>query len=244
MTRRPQQRREEQGSLSVFALTLAETARACAPTVLDSVRGRMDRRACDARIHRWAHNSVRLAKARVKVTGLERFDRNETFVVMSNHQSNYDIFAIYCAYPSSLRMVAKQEMRSLPLLGAAMEAAEFIFVDRSNNAAARATLDRAKERIQSGISVWIAPEGTRSPTGELGPFKKGGFMLALSAGVRILPCTVMGTRDVMPVKATRVRTGKTIQVHFHDPVDTMAYGLEGRDELMANVRAAIAGPLG
>lgn len=232
-----------EGSLVTYLATLALTARVCVPTLVDSALGRSSRRTCDRRIDWWSAKALENADAKLVALGLENISRDETFVVMSNHQSNFDILAIFQAFPGSLRMVAKAEMRKLPLLGTAMEASEFIFVDRGNNAEARRALDVAAERIRSGVSVWIAPEGTRSKTGEVGAFKKGGFMLALAAGVRILPATVDGTRAVLPVKATRVRRGKTISVRFHAPLDPAEYGMERRDEMMSAVRDAIASGL-
>lgn len=229
-----------EGSLATYLATLALTARVCAPVLVDSALGRSSRRSCDRRIDWWSKKALALADARLIVLGRENIAPDENYVVMSNHQSNFDILAVFQAYPGSLRMVAKAELRKLPLLGTAMEASEFIFVDRGNNAEARRALDIAAERIGSGVSVWIAPEGTRSPNGEVGAFKKGGFMLALAAGVRILPATVDGTREILPVKSTRVRRGKTITVRFHAPLDPADYGLERRDEMMSAVRDAIA----
>lgn len=232
-------RRDNAGSVIAFVRTLAETAKVSAPILVERARGTLKREGVDRRIQRWAENTVRISGAEIQVSGLEHIDPKQTYVVMSNHQSNYDIVAIYYAFPATLRMVAKQEMRTLPLMGPAMEAAEFIFVDRSNNAAARRALDSAKERIHSGVNVWIAPEGTRSPSGQLGPFKKGGFMLALSAGVPILPCTVSGTRDVMPIKAASINLGRKAHVQFHAPLQTTDYGAAGRDRLMDDVRVSI-----
>ncbi|MFT5354072.1 MAG: 1-acyl-sn-glycerol-3-phosphate acyltransferase [Polyangiales bacterium] len=230
---------QDRGSVLAFVRTLAETAKVSAPILVDRARGKLKREGVDRRIKRWAKNTVRISGVDLEISGLEHIDPRRTYVVMSNHQSNYDIVAIYHAFPSTLRMVAKQEMRKLPLMGSAMEAAEFIFVDRSNNTAARRALDSAKERIHSGVNVWIAPEGTRSESGEVGPFKKGGFMLAISAGVAILPCTVDGTRDVMPIKAASIHLGKKAKIQFHPPIETSDYGLDGRDRLMEDVRASI-----
>ena len=235
----PWQRSQDAGSVIAFVRTLAETARVSAPILVDRARGILRREDVDRRIRRWAKNTVRISGVDIEVSGLEHIDPARTYVVMSNHQSNYDIVAIYHAFPSTLRMVAKQEMRKLPLMGPAMEAAEFIFVDRSNNAAARKALDSAKERILSGVNVWIAPEGTRSKSGEVGPFKKGGFMLALAAGVPILPCTVNGTREIMPVKAASIQLGRKARIRFHAPIETTDFGIEKRDRLMEEVRASI-----
>ncbi|MEM9863865.1 MAG: lysophospholipid acyltransferase family protein [Myxococcota bacterium] len=227
------------GSVWLYARTVAEMARVSVSTLQESLTGSLDRGVIDRRLDQWSANCADIARAQVIAAGLEHVGRGP-YVVMSNHQSNFDIVAIYRAFPGSLRMVAKQEMSRLPLLGAAMNAAEFIFVDRKNNAAARASLDLARERIQSGINVWIAPEGTRSRDGELGPFKKGGFMLALQAGVPILPCTVTGSRDVVPVGSMEVHRHRRVHVRFHEAIDAPAYGLERRDALMADVRARIA----
>lgn len=233
----------EKTSRLAYAKSLVATARVCVPTIAEGLSGTMSRSRVDRRLREWARETVRATEAKVVVRGRGRFDPKETFVVMSNHQSNFDIIALYYAYPSSLRMVAKMEMRRIPLLGRAMDAAEFIFVNRKNNAQAREALGSAEERIQSGISVWIAPEGTRSKTGELGPFKKGGFMLALSTGVRILPCTIMGTRNVAPVGQGTVQLHEPVSVEFHKPIDPADYGLERRDELIEAVRERIASGL-
>jgi 1-acyl-sn-glycerol-3-phosphate acyltransferase len=138
-----------------------------------------------------------------------------------------------------MRMVAKRETFVLPIMGQAMLAAEFIPIDRRDHAKARAALDHARDVMRSGINVWIAPEGTRSQSGTMLPFKKGGFMLALGTGVPILPVSVVGTRDILPSKDWRVRKGKRADITFHPPIDPSAYGADGRDALMADVRARI-----
>ncbi len=230
-------------SLGVALMTIAHTAKVCAPTVVEGTLGKLRREKADARLDEWSKVAAWLADMRIDVSGAEHIDPGETYVVMSNHQSNYDIFTMYYAYPSTLRMVAKIEMRTIPLLGRAMEAAEFIFVDRRDNQRARESLAIARDLMQSGVSVWIAPEGTRSKTGHLGAFKKGGFMLALQAGVRILPATIQGTRHVQPIKQLAVHRRQEVSITFHPPVDAPAYGLERRDELMTEVRTAIASAL-
>jgi 1-acyl-sn-glycerol-3-phosphate acyltransferase len=136
-------------------------------------------------------------------------------------------------------MIAKKEMFRVPFLGPAMAAAEFVNIDRGDNARAREALDIARKRIESGINIWIAPEGTRSEDGRLLPFKTGGFMLALQTGIPILPVTVIGTQDVLPAKRVRVYPGKRVGVRFHAPVDPTSFGTERRDELIEHVRRTI-----
>ncbi|MCB9593263.1 MAG: 1-acyl-sn-glycerol-3-phosphate acyltransferase [Sandaracinaceae bacterium] len=227
----------------MLPLQLAETFRVCAPTVVEAALGRVDRGVCDRRLDVWARNAVRLADVRLEVKGLEHVRGDRTHLLMSNHQSSYDIFTLFVAFPHSMRMVAKKEMFRLPIMRGGMLAAGFVSLDRSDRAKAVATLEHAKGVMADGINLWIAPEGTRSPDGALLPFKKGGFMLALQSGIPILPVTIDGTRDVLPSKDWRVRKGQRVRITFHAPIEAAAYGLERRDALMAAVRDAIGSAL-
>jgi len=226
------------------ALMTLETWRVSIPTILEATSGQpAARERIDARLDAWSRRALAHCRVEVDVDGLEHVPKDETVVVMSNHLSNVDILVIYQAFPDSLRMVAKQEMRLIPLLGPAMGAAEFVFIDRRNPERARAAIAKAADRIKSGINVWIAPEGTRSTDGQLGVFKKGGFILALHTGSRILPATIRGTREVMPKGSLRVKKGHRAHVRFHPPIDPAEYGYDRRDELVARVREVIASGL-
>ena len=130
-------------------------------------------------------------------------------------------------------------MFQIPILGGAMRAAEFVPLDRRDHGKARAGLAYAREKIHSGISVWIAPEGTRSPDGKLLPFKRGGFVLALETDATILPCTVSGTRDVLRSKGLRVHRGQRASVQFHAPIEPSSYGFARRADLVKDVRDVI-----
>lgn len=225
-------------------LQIGHTARVCVPTMVEATFGASSRSAIDARLRSWCQAGVRATGMRLEVEGIEHVSPETTYVVMSNHQSNWDIIALYRAFPGpTLRMVAKQEMRSLPLLGRAMRDAEFVFVDRGDSARARDAIQLARRKIEDGVNIWIAPEGTRSKTGKLGPFKKGGFHLALATGAPILPCTLDGTRLVSSPGDLRVRRGAPVSVRFHAPIDPKAFGPERRDALVAAVRASIASGL-
>jgi 1-acyl-sn-glycerol-3-phosphate acyltransferase len=214
------------------------TLRICVPTVIQSALGTLTTPTCDARLDSWSRAIVRFAKIDIEVEGIERAPIDEAFVVMSNHQSHYDIPVLFQALrPRRLRMVAKSELFRLPIWTGAMRAAGFVEVNRKNRVLAMRSLTRAREAIAAGTSIWIAPEGTRSPDGELGSFKKGGFHLAAGAGARILPVSVDGTRRILPAKGTRVRNGEHVRVVVHDPVPTS----ENKDhkEVMALVRERI-----
>ena len=225
--------------LSIALLTVGETLRICAPTVLESATGPVPRERCNARLAQWSAAAVRHAEIETFVEGLEHVDTTRPHLVISNHQSTYDIFVLMHLYPATLRMIAKKEMFRIPVLGPAMAAAEFVNIDRGDHQRARDALDLARKHIESDIHVWIAPEGTRSEDGRLLPFKSGGFMLALQTGIPILPVTVIGTNEVLPAKHVRVRPGKRAGVRFHAPVDPMAFGMERRAELMEHVRRTI-----
>lgn len=229
----------EKPKLSITLLTVGETLRICAPTVLESARGPVPREVCNARLAQWSAAAMKHAEIETFVEGLEHVDSSRPHLVISNHQSTYDIFLLMHLFPGTLRMIAKKEMFSIPILGPAMAAAEFVNIDRGDHQRAREALDTARKHIESGIHVWIAPEGTRSEDGRLLPFKTGGFMLALQTGIPILPVTVIGTNEVLPAKQVRVRPGKRAGVKFHAPIDPTKYGLERRAELMEDVRRVI-----
>src|SRR5690606_11046135 len=220
-----------------------ETVRISAPTVLDATLRRLTPEVCDARLERWSQRLLERARVELVTSGIENAPPGEAFIVMSNHQSLYDIPVVYQSLRRRLRMVAKRELFRVPLWGAAMRRAGFICVDRSDRSAAIASLAAARGELARGTSTWIAPEGTRSETGRPGEFKQGGFHLAIDPGARILPLTISGTRAVLPSHGRRVRNGVTVRVTVHPPIDTAAYGSERRAELVAAVRAAIESAL-
>ncbi len=228
--------------LPIIVGTWNETLRVCTPTVVEQAFGRVKKSDCDRRLHEWAATACRLADVRIDLEGDEHLApvrEGESFVVISNHQSSYDIFVLMHSYPGSLRMVAKKEIFRVPVMGGAMKAAGFVSLDRGNSDRARKALADTRATFDAGTSVWIAPEGTRSDDGRLLPFKKGGFMLAYQMERRILPVTMVDTNRVLPSKDHKVRSGQNVKVVWHPPVDPKAYGVERRDELVADVRRII-----
>lgn len=223
-----------------------DTARISFPTVADSLRGPVPAEVAERRLAWWSAKLLRDAEVDLDVRGREHAgDGREAMIVMSNHQSLYDIPVLFQSLPGSLRMVAKAELFRIPVWGRAMIAAGFIRIDRRDREQAVETLRGAGGALlAAGTRVWIAPEGTRSKTGALGPFKSGGFRMALDFGVRILPVCIEGTRDVLPSTRWTVERGKRVRVTVLPPIDPRAYGINRRKELMAEVRRAIAGGLG
>ena len=160
-------------------------------------------------------------------------------IIMVNHLSYYDIPLSFVSLPGSIRMLTKKELFKIPIWGKGMEAAEFISIDRHNLEQSLKDLDEARKIMQSGIVLWVAPEGTRSRSGKLGDFKKGGFMLALQTGAVIIPVGIRGSDAILPPDTFDFVLGREIQVNIGEPVDTSLYKTGQRDELMRNIRHAI-----
>jgi 1-acyl-sn-glycerol-3-phosphate acyltransferase len=227
------------GNLLLSLGGVMETLAVSAPTVVDAVRGRITVELCDRRLKNWATRLLDGAGASRKVVHPERAGTSEVFIVMSNHRSLYDIPMIFESFPRTLRMVTKAELFRVPIWGGAMRAAGFIELDRHNRKRAKEGIEVARARLESGINVWIAPEGTRSRSGELGPFKGGGFRLALDTGLRILPVALRGTEKILPADGVAVNRGAEVECEFGEPVDPAAFGESRRTDLMNAVRASI-----
>lgn len=234
-------------SLLLSLRNVYETLAVSAPTVVDALRGRITREVCDARIEAWASHVVRNAEMMVTVHGRDHMEPGRTYVLMSNHQSHYDVPVLYYVLGTNIRMVAKKELFDLPVFGRAIREAGFIEVDRKNHERAIESLKEAKRHLESGTHIWIAPEGTRSETGRLGDFKRGGFVIAQDMGAPILPITIQGTRDVLRAHGMRSRRGVEVHVTIHAPIETSAYASmdrkRARDALLAEVRESIGSAL-
>lgn len=236
-------------NLPVLALRVVVTAFAALVTAVDTVilgsygtlvggippRGDWTRKG--ARL--WARIILWSAFVRLQVEGAERVGAGPV-VFMSNHESWLDIPALLVAIPGQVRFLAKKTLFGIPFLGWAMRAMGFIPVDRQNRRTAIKSFDEAAARIRAGRSVLVFPEETRTPDGSLLPFQRGGFLIALKAGLPIVPVGIQGARGVMPKKSYVIRPG-TIVVRFGEPIPTAGLGVTSKSELMERVRAAIEG---
>jgi 1-acyl-sn-glycerol-3-phosphate acyltransferase len=157
---------------------------------------------------------------------------------MANHQSNFDIPVLLGRLPVQFRWLAKQELFRIPIFGRGMRGCGYISIDRTNRKLAFESLNEAARKIREGVSVMIFPEGTRSADGRIRPFKKGGFVLSVDAGVPIVPIVIHGTRAIMPKGSLMVRS-QDIRMEILAPIDTAAYTRKTKDELMEKVRSAI-----
>lgn len=227
-------------SIGVLAIAALETAKISVPTILDGWRGRVDPRVCDRRLDRWSKGLLRAARVQIRATGREHISAGESYVVMSNHQSHFDIPVVFQALQIPVRMVAKRELFGIPVMGPAMRYAGFVEVDRSRHAKALRSLDSARARLaRDQTSVWIAPEGTRSVDGNLAKFKRGGFNLAMDAGLRILPVAIDGSLRVHRSGDGRVHKGQTVCVVIQPPVDVPSFTRDRTEALIQLVRASI-----
>jgi 1-acyl-sn-glycerol-3-phosphate acyltransferase len=186
----------------------------------------------------WSGWVTSFAGVKIVVENRANLVSGQPYVFMANHASALDIWAIFVAVPRRLRMIAKKQLARIPLFGWAMWAGRFIFIDRQNGIAARRSIDRAGERIRNGESVVIFPEGTRTRDGNLGVFKKGGFHLAIKAGVPIVPVALRGTRELMP-RGSYLLRGGTITVIIGDPIATQGLDDDARAGLSERVRGAV-----
>ncbi|MEE9133948.1 MAG: lysophospholipid acyltransferase family protein [Gemmatimonadota bacterium] len=176
----------------------------------------------------------------VRVIGLENIDRENPQVIACNHQSMYDLWAVAASIPVRNHFVAKKEIRKIPVFGRAAEAAGHVFVDRGRHVAAVESIKEAGRRIRADNSTAVVfPEGTRSLTGDLQRFKKGPFIMAIEAGVPIVPTVVDGTFHILPKGGFRLRPGP-ITVYFGEPVDAQLFTHEDRDALIMRVHAQMA----
>ena len=183
----------------------------------------------------WARLNAYMIPMFIKVSGFENIKKNTSYIVVANHQSHLDIFVVYGWLPIDFRWVMKMELRKVPFLGYFCYIAGHVFIDRSNSASALESINKAKEKIKNGISILFFPEGTRTLTGELLPFKKGAFKFALDTNLPILPVTLIGTMDILPSNTLDLFPGKAKMI-IHEPIDISPYNEDNMQELMDKVR--------
>ncbi len=173
----------------------------------------------------------------LEVQGLEHLAPGQAYVFAANHRSNFDIFTLLTILPGRLMFVAKKSLFQIPLFGQALRRMGSVPLDRDNLKQAIKSLDRAAARVKAGASMIIFPEGTRVPTPELIPFKKGVFIMASKAGQPIVPVSISGTRFIQPRGALQVRPGP-VRVVISAPIHPQDY--QRKEDLMAAVYQAIA----
>ena len=184
---------------------------------------------------------TRVAGMRVYVVGRENIPHG-VCLFAANHTSNADAPAIIGAIPRRLAVFARKSLFDIPIVGLAFRLAKFVPVDRGNRDAALASVKQAVEYIKTGSSFLVYPEGTRSPDGRLHRFKKGSFVMAIEAGVPIVPVACSGAHRIMKKKSLVIRPGK-VTVRFGKPVDVSGYTVDQRNALAQQVHDAVAAQL-
>ncbi|NTW11590.1 MAG: 1-acyl-sn-glycerol-3-phosphate acyltransferase [Chlorobiaceae bacterium] len=177
----------------------------------------------------WGRLSIRLFGISVEVIGKENYDSSKNYLVLSNHAGMADIPLLFGCMALNLRFVAKEELGRIPIFGWAMKQAGYILIKRGQNREALKSLLAASEVLRSGRSVHIFPEGTRSATGELLPFKRGAFLVAQKGGVPVLPVTIIGSNLITPKKSLKINGGK-ITLVISPPLQPAAF--KSVEELM------------
>jgi 1-acyl-sn-glycerol-3-phosphate acyltransferase len=186
----------------------------------------------------WSRLILATTGVRVAVSGLERLDPRRTYVFVSNHQSIYDIPILFQSLPFQLRIIAKASLGRFPILGWHLQRTGHMLVDRRRPDRAR-IFAWASRLTSNGLCLIVFPEGTRSADGRVGAFKAGSFLVALEAGLPVVPISVVGSRHVMLKGRLATYPGR-VRVVVHAPIDTAALtGTDPRD-LAEQVRAAIA----
>ena len=165
------------------------------------------------------------------VRGLEHIVANKNCIFVSNHCSNLDPLVIVLVTPRDVRIIAKKELSKIPILATALRLGNFVFVDRRKIDHALVSIDQATEIVRKGHSFLLFAEGTRSADGQLKPFKKGAFVLAIKSSTDIVPITIKGSYQSMPKGAFVVHPGH-VEVTFHEPISTKGTSYEDRDRLM------------
>lgn len=186
----------------------------------------------------WGKALLRANGLAVRVEGLEQLAPGMSYVFASNHTSFADIWALFAGLPGSVRFVAKRELMSIPVFGMALRARGEIPIDRSKLRDAFAAYDEAAERIQAGLSAIVFAEGTRSRDGQLHDLKKGPFVLAIKAGVPIVPVFIDGTFEALPPGGWHVRPG-AITLKIGAPIATAGRTFDDRNALLAEAQAQL-----
>lgn len=235
------------GFLKKIWLMLASAAVVINTAVKSIVRVRlnkMTRSMADTYIAEWSRRMLQVLNVQIKKVQFAIpiiYKKDCCYIIMSNHASHYDIPILFQTLPGSIRMLAKKELFQIPLFGRMLKENEFPSIDRNNRRQAIQDLEVAEKIMRGGIVLWIAPEGTRSmDPNHLGPFKKGGFILAIKTKAIIIPVGIRGSEKILPAQTWDFIPDQEIEVHVGEPIDASAFTLNQKDELLALVEKKIS----
>jgi 1-acyl-sn-glycerol-3-phosphate acyltransferase len=186
----------------------------------------------------WAYTMLAVSFVRTEIKNKNKIRKGTPYIIISNHQSHYDIITLVTTLGIQFRWIIKMEILKLPIFGYALYASRNIFIDRSNTTRAIESINKGIDRLPKGVSVMVFAEGTRSLDGQIHEFKKGGFVTAVRWNIPILPVTVNGSRRVMRKGSFILKPGK-IQIVIGDPIDTIGYTIDTVQNLINKTRQAI-----
>jgi 1-acyl-sn-glycerol-3-phosphate acyltransferase len=186
----------------------------------------------------WARLLVFMSRVRVEAVGLDNIPAGPA-VFLCNHQSYFDAISLGAFLPVPVRFVAKRVLTLIPVFGQLLWATGHVIIDRGNPRQAFSALDKAAQKIKDGTSIFVFPEGTRSKDHKLGPFKKGGFVLAIKAGAPVIPISITGTQSMMPKGSFMFRRPRLVRLAIGKPIETKNFALNQKDKLMAETRRAM-----
>lgn len=190
----------------------------------------------------WAKVFCILSLVKVSVRGRENIDKRTSYVFVANHQGAYDIFSVYGYLGHNFKWMMKKSLRKIMLVGYTCQKCGHIFVDRSSPTAIRRTIETAEKRLRDGMSLVVFPEGARTFTGKMGPFKKGAYQLALEFHLPLVPVTIDGSFDIMPRTRYVPRPGRIV-LTIHEPIAPPADEAD-RAEVIEQTRQSIESSLG
>lgn len=191
---------------------------------------------------RWARINSFFTPMTVTVGGAENIEPDVSYVIVANHQSLYDIYALYGWLGVDFKWVMKKELAQVPILGLSCKILGHIFIDRKDSKSAVETINLARKKIVNGTSVLFFPEGTRSSNGKLGDFKKGAFKMAIDMGISVLPVTINGTGAILPKGSLDLMPGNVSMI-IHKPIPVNSYREENIGQLLDRTKITIAASL-
>lgn len=187
----------------------------------------------------WARGLLKASGVGVTAELAPGIEPKGNYVLLANHQSMFDIPALLSTVPGPVRMMAKRSLFRLPFFGWGLSAAGFVPVDRDDGSKARLAFASASAHLSAGTSILLFPEGTRSRTGAMLEMQRGGFLLAIRHGLRIVPVGLRGTRQIQPRGRWDIRPGP-VEVRFGEPIDPAAFGVRRMNALIEEVERQIA----
>jgi len=179
----------------------------------------------------WSRVGLLFSWVKVHVHGLEHIDRSQSYIVVANHLSLFDIWVLYGWLRMDLRWVAKKEVAWIPIIGICCVALGHVFIDRANRNKAMASLEKARARITRGTSILFFPEGTPSRTGKITPFKKGDFHMAKELNLPVLPVSMLGTQEILPSDTARLTPAREVRLIIHAPISAADHDVDTHTQL-------------